>query len=90
MLDEPSLLRAFGAQLRTARKARGLTQEQLSEVCEFDPTYISLLERGLRNPPFLTICRLAAQLSCSVAYLVEKVRLPDNAPRVTRRTRRRR
>jgi len=67
------LLRALGAQIRKARKARGLTQEQLSALCEFDPTYISLLERGLRNPPFLTVCKLAAELEIIPKDLLENV-----------------
>ena len=81
MVDEAAALRAMGMQLRAARKARQLTQEELSELCQFDPTYISLLERGLRNPPFLTLCKLADQLGCPVRYLVETVPLPKRLRR---------
>jgi transcriptional regulator with XRE-family HTH domain len=73
MRNEAKLLRALGAQIKKARKASGLTQEQLSELCEFDPTYISLLERGLRNPPFLTVCKLAAELKITPKDLLENV-----------------
>jgi transcriptional regulator with XRE-family HTH domain len=73
MLNEKKLLRALGTQIKAARKAKGLTQERLAELCDFDPTYVSLLERGLRNPPFMTICKLAYELDCPLKCLFEKV-----------------
>lgn len=39
---------AFAKSLKTARKARGLTQEDFSIVSS--RTYLSTLERGLKNP----------------------------------------
>jgi transcriptional regulator with XRE-family HTH domain len=55
--------RAFGQALRAARQTRGITQEQLAESGEFDRTYPSLLERGLRTPTFFVILSLAEGLS---------------------------
>jgi len=63
MVNENRLLKALGKQIKAARKVAGLTQEQLAELCEFDPTYVSLLERGMRNPPYTTICKLANVLN---------------------------
>jgi len=74
MLNEKKLLQVLGKQIKAVRQAKGLTQEQLAELCDFDPTYVSLLERGQRNPPFLTICNLAEKLGCSVEQLVENVK----------------
>ncbi len=73
MVNEKKLLRLLGQQIKAARKASGLTQEQLAELCEFDPTYISLLERGRRNPPFLTLCKIANELDCKLRQLFESV-----------------
>ena len=70
MIDEAKALRALGERLKEARKRRGLTQEDLAEQCGFDPTYISLLERGRRNPPFLTLCSLADELGCPLGDLM--------------------
>ena len=70
MIDEQELLRTLGQHIRAVRKARGLTQEQLAELCEFDPTYVSLLERGQRNPPYLTLCLLADKLNSTVDALI--------------------
>lgn len=40
----------FGSVLRELRTQVGLTQEQLGFECDLDRTFISLLERGLRQP----------------------------------------
>ncbi len=62
--------RAFGSALRAARTERGLSQDKLSEICEFDRTYPSLLERGLRSPTICMLLRLADALRLEPAQLV--------------------
>ncbi|MET8539846.1 Scr1 family TA system antitoxin-like transcriptional regulator [Kitasatospora sp. NPDC004799] len=45
-----SPLAAFGAQLRKARKAAGLTQTELGRLTSLSDSQISNLERGTRSP----------------------------------------
>ncbi len=70
MVDDKAMLQSLGLHIREVRKSKGLTQEQLAELCEFDSTYISLLERGERNPPFLTLCNIADKLGVTISRLV--------------------
>ena len=49
--------------LRTHRTKLGITQEKLSELSELHQTYISDVERGLRNVTLDVVERLAAGLS---------------------------
>jgi len=51
--------RTLGAQLRTARTRRQLTQEALAERIGIHPSYLGSIERGRRNVPLDTLCRLA-------------------------------
>jgi transcriptional regulator with XRE-family HTH domain len=44
------LIKIFGQVLRELREKENISQEKLAEYCELDRTYISLLERGLRQP----------------------------------------
>ena len=67
----PKSLLRLGEAIRTQRTNLGLTQEKLAERCGFDRTYISLLERGKRNPSFLNLLRLAEGLRTSVSKLAE-------------------
>ena len=51
------LLRALGASIRTLRKARGLSQEELAHACGIERSYMSGIERGQQHfhaapPPY--------------------------------------
>jgi len=72
MSSEAKALEILGKNIKERRKECGLTQEKLAEMCEFDPTYISLLERGKRNPPFATLYKIAEKLECTVSELTAK------------------
>lgn len=56
-----SVKNEFGAAFRTARRARGLTQEDFVE--ESGRTYISELERGTKHPTVAKIDGLAPLLN---------------------------
>ena len=62
--------RLVGRNLRQARKAKGLTQEQLSERTGFAQQHLSELERGQGNPTVVTLWELAQVLDVTVASLV--------------------
>lgn len=63
----------FGKNLKLARNKQGLSQEKLAFITGFDRTYISMLERGLRNPPLTTIKIMAEVLETSVSALTGEV-----------------
>ncbi|HEV7745962.1 MAG TPA: helix-turn-helix transcriptional regulator [Pyrinomonadaceae bacterium] len=62
-------LTAFGLNLRRERENKKLTQEKLAEKAELDPTYISGIERGVRNPSLLSIVRIADALGTTPSKL---------------------
>ena len=51
-----------GGNVKRARIAAGMTQEQLSERSGFSQQYISGLERGRRNPTIVSIYELGQAL----------------------------
>lgn len=59
----------LGKAIRAQRTRLALSQEQLAERCGFDRTYISMLERGRRNPSLLNLVRLAEGLQTTVSKL---------------------
>lgn len=61
---------AFGARVRKLRTGLGLSQEALAERAELHWTYISGVERGVRNPGLNIIARLAKGLDVSPAELL--------------------
>jgi transcriptional regulator with XRE-family HTH domain len=69
-----SIANAFGMVLRAARTRAGLSQEALGFACEIDRTYVSLLERGERQPTLSTLFALSEQLDVSAESLVAQTR----------------
>lgn len=67
------IVEVFGKILRELREVNHISQEKLAEYCELDRTYISLLERGLRQPTITTIFKLAKAFNISPSKLIEKV-----------------
>jgi transcriptional regulator with XRE-family HTH domain len=63
----------FGANLRSARKQAGLSQEELGARSELHATEISRLERAVREPRLSTIVRLARGLEVQPAELLAGV-----------------
>jgi transcriptional regulator with XRE-family HTH domain len=64
---------AFGQALRNFRTRFKISQERLSSESGLDRSYISLLERGLRQPSLTTILQLAEALGISSIELISKV-----------------
>jgi transcriptional regulator with XRE-family HTH domain len=62
----------FGRNVREARKRLALSQEELAFQAEIDRTYISGIERGVRNPSLDLIVRLAAKLDTTPAALLSR------------------
>lgn len=67
----PKSLLPLGRAIKQRREALGFSQEKLAEQCGFDRTYISMLERGKRNPSLLNLLKLADGLKTSVSQLTE-------------------
>ena len=64
------VLTAFGAGVRRARKAQGVSQEELALKCEIDRSYMGSIERGEQNTGLLHIARIAKALDMKVAELM--------------------
>ena len=67
----PKSLEFLGAAIRLRRESLALSQEKLAERCGFDRTYISMLERGKRNPSLINLIRLSEGLETSVSQLTK-------------------
>lgn len=67
------LSEAFGKILRNYRTQAGISQEKLAEFADLDRTYISLLERGLRQPSLNIVFSLSKALNIKPHQMVEEV-----------------
>jgi transcriptional regulator with XRE-family HTH domain len=60
----------FGKLIRKHRLALKLSQEALAEKAEVHPTYIGLLERGLRTPGLDVANRIAHGLGKNLSEII--------------------
>ncbi len=60
----------FGKRVREIREKKDISQEKLGELAGLHRTYVSSLERGLRNVSLVNIDKLATALGVPMAELV--------------------
>lgn len=62
----------FGEVLRRYRSDRNISQEELAHRADVDRTFVSRLERGIRQPTITTLIGLGQALGVSAAELVQE------------------
>ncbi len=72
-------LNRFGRHLAALRRAKGISQERLALESGLARSYLSGIERGLRNVSLMNICVLAETLQFPPARLLEFSTDPDDA-----------
>lgn len=60
-----------GKNVKLHREAKGLSQEQLAFEADLHRTYVSGVERGVRNPTVLIVAKLAVALGVEPSKLLE-------------------
>jgi len=66
--------RLVGSNVRRLREEKGWSQEDLAFECGLHRTYISGVERGVRNPTVLVLHEIASALKVAAAKLLEPTR----------------
>lgn len=62
-----------GRRIQQARKARGLTQTELSQLVDLSTKYISNVECGFKTPKLNTFVAMANALKCDANFLLSDV-----------------
>jgi transcriptional regulator with XRE-family HTH domain len=68
---EGNLQRRLGSNLRSLRRAKGMSQEGFADIIGIHRTYMGGLERGERNVTLKTVERIALALGVDPAALLE-------------------
>ena len=66
-----SQLLQLGTRVRDLRMKKSLTQVELASKCGLDRNYIGMLERGERNPSYVTLIKIAQGLGLSLSQLLK-------------------
>ena len=63
--------RRLAANMKRLRKAKGWSQEVLADAAGVDRTYVSGIERLIRNPTITVLERLAQALETPAGHLLD-------------------
>jgi transcriptional regulator with XRE-family HTH domain len=72
-----SISRRFGVAVRKRRIAAALSQEKLAERAGLHPTYLSMVERAVRNPTLDVSAAIADALQVSLSRIVAEAQRPS-------------
>lgn len=72
-----ALFEKFGERVRQLRKAAGLSQEELAELCHMHRNYVGGIERGERNPSLQNIALIALALGVEPSELFAAITPAD-------------
>lgn len=70
MEERQKILIQFGTRVRAIRQSKNLSQEAFANLCGLDRTYISGIERGVRNVSLVNLEVLAKALDISLSELM--------------------
>jgi transcriptional regulator with XRE-family HTH domain len=73
------IITEFGNRVKELRARSGISQELLAHRSELDRTYISGVERGMRNISLVNIEKIADALSVPMSYLFSSERFSSNS-----------
>ena len=68
-----NISKALSLILKYNRHKVGLSQEELAYKCNLDRTYISLLERGKRNPTLNVLFSISSALNLTTSEFVKQI-----------------
>lgn len=66
--------RRLGLNLKKLREDQGFSQESFADHCGLHRTYISGIERGVRNPTVVILDKIARALKISAGQLLDDFR----------------
>lgn len=61
----------FGLHIKQLRLKKNISQEELAALCSLDRTYVSGIERGIRNVSLVNIIKLANGLQVEAQTLLQ-------------------
>ena len=70
MKTDKTLIHDLGKRIREIRSSLDMTQYEFSTKVGVNKNYIGMLERGERNPSYLTLKKIANNLSVSIHDLL--------------------
>lgn len=69
-MERDEILHQFGETIREIRQEKGIAQEKLAHLSDIDRTYMSAIERGLKNPSLKIIFKISEGLGINPSEIL--------------------
>ena len=69
-MEKQELLKYLGANIKRIREDKGMTQQELASLCNFEKSNMSRLEAGNTNPTIYTLYKIALALKVELTELL--------------------
>jgi ribosome-binding protein aMBF1 (putative translation factor) len=69
-MSEKEFLKALGAKIRSARKAKGLSQRELAPMCDIHYSSLCFIETGRAGVNIITLKTISDQLGIGIKKLL--------------------
>lgn len=66
-----NIVKRFGKRVREIRLGKNMSQGDIAKILNVHRTYVSSIERGIRNPSLLTMAKIAKALGVSIEELIK-------------------
>lgn len=70
-MNESQLYKAVGQRIRSFREEKGLTQEGLADLCNFEKSNISRIETGRTNLTLKSMLTISKALNIQIKQLLD-------------------
>ncbi len=67
------IVKKFGQRVRELRVSKKMSQGDLAKILGVHRTYVSGIERGLRNPSLLTLKKISKALDVNISDIVDSI-----------------
>ena len=69
-MEKQELLKYLGANIKRIREEKGMTQQELASLCNFEKSNMSRLEAGNTNPTIYTLYKVALALKVDLTDVI--------------------
>ena len=69
-MEKAALLKLLGKRIKAIREQKGVTQQELAALCNFEKSNLSRIEAGRSNVTIHTLNKIATSLKVSISDLV--------------------
>ena len=70
-MPEKNIYILIGSRIKDIRESKGMTQQQISDICDFEKSTVSRIEAGRTNLTIKTLYKISQSLGVKMTEIVD-------------------